>query len=319
MTIRESTPHDLPQIIALLKQSIGEVLTPKTEAYFLWKHEQNPFGASKILLAEEGGKVVGLRTFMRWLWVSNQNSVTAVRAVDTATDPAFQGKGIFKKLTLQVVEECSNEGVGIVFNSPNPVSKQGYLKMGWIVAGNLPLFLGPGSLRPRLHDKEFADTLYNSYSIDNQLSALPDTWKLKQNASRLHTPLDHRFLTWRYQKCPVATYGGVIENGSFGFIFRIKKVSRFFELRICEAWTETDQGHQQASKVFRRLVRELRPALISCGSSPLYHSGSKKIARLFGPFARGPVITIRPLHLKNTEEFQGFSNWAPSLGSMELF
>jgi hypothetical protein len=40
MIIRQSTPEDIPNIITLLKESIGEVLTPKTEGYFVWKHEK---------------------------------------------------------------------------------------------------------------------------------------------------------------------------------------------------------------------------------------------------------------------------------------
>ena len=319
MTIRQSRPEDLPQIIALLRQSIGEVLTPKTETYFLWKHSKNPFGQSKILLAEEDQKIIGLRTFMHWNWVSDHGTVTAVRAVDTATDPAHQGKGIFKKLTLQVVEECTKEGVGIVFNSPNPVSKQGYLKMGWVVAGRLPLFLGVGSLRPRLHEVDFAERIYTKFSVAVALQQLSPDWQLEKTSAKLHTPINYAFLRWRYQECPVAKYGAVIEAGGFGFIFRIKKVNRFFELRICEAWTEHDEAHGHAVRAFKNLVRELRPAMVSSGEAPLYHSGSKKIARLFGPIAKGPVITIRPLHLTNTSEFNSFTNWAPSLGSMELF
>jgi hypothetical protein len=30
----------------------------------------------------------------------------------------------------------------MVFNSPNPISMQGYLKMGWSLAGRLPIYVG---------------------------------------------------------------------------------------------------------------------------------------------------------------------------------
>jgi hypothetical protein len=40
-------------MIGLLKKSLGEGLIPKSEALWNWKHEQNPFGASFVLLAEE--------------------------------------------------------------------------------------------------------------------------------------------------------------------------------------------------------------------------------------------------------------------------
>ena len=86
--------EDLSAIIELMKGSLGEGLIPKSEAYFIWKHLKNPFGHSKILLAKEDGKIVGLRAFMKWQWEIQSTTITAVRAVDTATDSAFQGKGI---------------------------------------------------------------------------------------------------------------------------------------------------------------------------------------------------------------------------------
>src|SRR4051812_2685130 len=100
MIVRPSTSADIPEIIDLLKKSLGETVTLKTENFFLWKHAQNPFGSSKILLAIEDEKIIGIRAFMYWNWVSDKQVISAVRAVDTATDPDFQGKGIFKKLTM---------------------------------------------------------------------------------------------------------------------------------------------------------------------------------------------------------------------------
>lgn len=320
MIIRQSTKEDLPHIIALLKQSIGEALTPKTEAYFLWKHEKNPFGRSKVLLAVEDGRIVGLRAFMRWSWESKTENISAVRAVDTATDPAFQGKGIFKKLTLQVVDECKVEGTGMVFNSPNPVSMQGYLKMGWSIAGRLPLYLGRGSLAPRFFSLEKAAAFYKEHSIDTAIKSLKSSWALPGDSIFLHTPLDYKYLSWRYRDCPVATYGAVIEPGKFGFIFRLKKLNRFIELRICEIWTEpgfTDP--RPAKSAFKKLVKMIRPAMVSCGASPLFMKGKKHITGLIGPFKKGPVITIRPLATDNLNNFNKFSKWQPSLGSMELF
>lgn len=319
MIVRQSTSADLPQIVALLKQSIGEVLTPKTEAFFLWKHEKNPFGRSKVLLAIEDGRIVGLRAFMHWSWVSQKEHVTAVRAVDTATDPAFRGKGIFKKLTMQAVEECKAEGVGMIFNSPNPISMQGYLKMGWAQAGRLPLYVGFGSLLPRFYSTEIITGFYNTFSVATAIDKLDRNWSLEPGLF-LHTPIHYHYLSWRYRDCPVARYGAVIEPGKFGFIFRLKKLKRFMELRICEVWTEPgSKSDEPAKAAFKDLLKKTRPALVSCSASPLFLSGKKQIAKFFGPVKKGPVITIRPLAINNLNNFEQFNHWQPSLGSMELF
>ena len=166
MEIKHSQHSDLSEIINLLKSSLGEGLIPKSEAYYIWKHEKNPFGKSKVLLAKENGKIVGVRAFMKWQWENQSTSITAVRAVDTATDPAFQGKGIFKKLTLQAVDECKSENAGFVFNTPNTISIQGYLKMGWFSIGKMPLLIGPGSLIPRFYKEQFADKIYEQYNTE---------------------------------------------------------------------------------------------------------------------------------------------------------
>lgn len=320
MTVRQSTIHDLPEIVALLKQSIGEVLTPKTETYFSWKHEQNPFGRSKVLLAIEDGKIVGLRAFMNWKWASADKEFAAIRAVDTATDPAFQGKGIFKKLTLQALDECKAEGVDMVFNTPNPISMQGYLKMGWRTIGRLPLKIGIASLLPRTYSVESINAIYDEYLVASELSKLKKDWALAPHPTLLNTPLTYKYIDWRYGNCPVARYGAIIEPGQFGFIFRIKKLNRFTELRICDSWTENDStGAQQAKKALKKLVRKARPALVSSAVSPFFSAGNKEITRFFGPYKKGPVITIRPLATDNLNNFEQFNNWTPSLGSMELF
>ena len=319
MTVRQSTIEDLPEIVSLLKKSIGEILTPKTEAYFSWKHEQNPFGRSKVLLAIEDEKIVGLRAFMHWRWVGGRESFSAVRAVDTATDPAFQGKGIFKKLTLQAVDECKAEGVDLVFNSPNPVSMQGYLKMGWHSIGRLPIYIGLGSFLPGKYSQEAINSAYHRYDVQVALENFDPKLTLSTSAEALHTNIDHKYLKWRYQDCPVSKYGAVIKKGKYGFVFRLKRVSRFIEFRICEAWTEHAGAGSEAKKAIRKVVSDIKPAIISCGATPLFDSGKTKVSLLFGPFRKGPVITIRPLATANLDNFEEFKKWEPSLGSIELF
>lgn len=321
MIITEAQDQDLPSIIALQKISLGDSRVLKSEAYFRWKHLQNPFGASKIILAKEGGQLIGLRTFMQWTWVRNQESVQAVRAVDTATDPAHQGKGIFKKLTLQAVDECKAEGVGLVFNSPNPQSIAGYLKMGWQVAGRLAICFGPGSIFPRKFYTEGLTEMADLFPIDAAITRITDpAWRIS-GGSNWHTPINKAYLHWRFATCPVARYGAIIEPGAFGLVYRVKKLKYFFELRICEAWTEKNDPAtlQAARNAYRQLVTTIRPAMVSYCPTPLFMQGEKRPGMLFGPYKKGPLITIRPLAWENLNTFEQFHQWQPSLGSMELF
>src|SRR5688572_28823803 len=139
MLIRGATQMDEPAIIELLKRSLGESLIPISEKFWNWKHNQNPFGSSYVLLAEENDQIIGVRAFMKWKWRWKGELYSAIRAVDTSTHPDHQGKGIFKKLTLHQLEICKQKGEHFVFNTPNNDSRPGYIKMGWVQQGKMPL------------------------------------------------------------------------------------------------------------------------------------------------------------------------------------
>ena len=77
-------------------------------------------------------------------------SVEAVRAVDTATHPDYQGRGIFTRLTLRRSTSCAPTASTFVFNTPNDQSRPGYLKMGWHEVGRAPRSVRPRSLSRRV-------------------------------------------------------------------------------------------------------------------------------------------------------------------------
>ena len=115
-----------------------------TAAFFEWKHQENPFGPSPGLVAHADGRLVGVRLFLRWELRAGERTFHAVRAVDTATDPEFQGRGIFRRLTLGLLQQLDEGGdLDLVFNTPNANSRPGYLKMGWQDVGSIPVKLSP--------------------------------------------------------------------------------------------------------------------------------------------------------------------------------
>ena len=139
LDIREATPADRPAIIELCRASLGWGDDPRFEQLFSWKHDQNAFGPSYMWVATDGGKIVGLRAFMRWEFVRGGEVLHAVRAVDTATHPDYQGKGLFTAMTMHGLDVIKDDGIDFVFNTPNDKSRPGYLKMGWQEVGKLPV------------------------------------------------------------------------------------------------------------------------------------------------------------------------------------
>jgi predicted N-acetyltransferase YhbS len=143
--VRAATPDDDPAVLALLQASMGWVPDEQYARFFAWKHRESPFGPSPSWVAVEGDEVVGFRTFMRWGFDHGGRPVEAVRAVDTATHPDHQGKGIFSLLTRHALDELADMGIGFVFNTPNERSRPGYLKMGWQLVQKLPVAARPRS------------------------------------------------------------------------------------------------------------------------------------------------------------------------------
>ena len=151
LVFRQGEPADDPQVIPLLRAALGKPDDPHYEAFLAWKHRENPFGPSPAWVALHGDRVVGYRTFLRWRFLDDLGRpVAAVRAVDTATLPDYQGLGIFRSLTLRGVADLTLAGDGIVFNTPNDKSRPGYLKMGWSVVRRLPVGVLPAGPRALL-------------------------------------------------------------------------------------------------------------------------------------------------------------------------
>jgi GNAT superfamily N-acetyltransferase len=149
--LRKAEPDDRPAIIELCRRSLGWMADDPNEAFFAWKHDENPFGRSPAWVAEdESGVLVGMRTFLCWRFRRPDGTTfTAVRAVDTATHPDWQGRGIFSRLTLSALDDLRDDGVDCVFNTPNDKSRPGYLKMGWQQVGKVPVSVrltGPRSI-----------------------------------------------------------------------------------------------------------------------------------------------------------------------------
>ncbi len=320
MQIVEMKESNKKEVIALLKESLGETSAEKTIDYWNWKHEQNPFGKSKVLLATEEDQIIGVRAFMKWQWQKEAKIIHAVRAVDTATLPCHQGKGVFKKLTLEAVQQCTKEGDAFVFNTPNTTSKQGYLKMGWSEAGRLPVYFGVGSLFPRLYSEKMVNELLSKFSSQEQVQKLPADWMVASTNKFWHTAINAAYLKWRYVHCPVVKYGAIIEPNKFGVIFRLKKLNAFIELRICEIWAapQTD-SYSSAKEAVTKICKSVRPFIVSCAPSPLFSKDVKSSLGLVSAFKKGPETTIRTLYKNDLSDFHKLKNWQPSLGSMELF
>lgn len=201
---------ELVQIVELIRSNLDPEFTIE---FFKWKHLENPFGKSYGLVAWSGERIVGLRVFMFWEFIQKNNEILrSIRPVDTVVDENFRGRGLFKKLTLEGLENCKGQ-FDFIFNTPNKNSLPGYLKMGWKKSTNISNFrigvINPFQAKPKLIKTDF-ETSTISY---------PPYQTLETNKNL-------EYLSWRYVDSKYKIYN--FDKGTIVFsLIKIKGISGF--------------------------------------------------------------------------------------------
>ncbi len=327
--VRSITADDYEEITRLLEIGLGKSDVPRTREFWEWKHVRNPFGISTGIAAEQEGKIIGLRVLMRWMWGAAGKNYQAVRAVDTVTHPEWRGKGIFSRLTSNLLEEMQKNGVSFVFNTPNRYSKPGYLKLGWKEVTRIPLWIRP--LKPLriawsfLQKKEPPVLKNESSSISHVLQS--SDWEECLNnfssESRLHTIRTGDYLQWRYAEIPGFVYHARCrseKNSSALIIFRHRQRRGLQELSISELLASPD-GAELGKDLLEETVRasgaDYAAAIAANGTveQTLFRKSH------FLPLGkRGPSFTVRQLENPVPGiDILDWSNWRCSIGDLELF
>lgn len=323
LEIRRATPDDIADIVALLAEGLGSGEAPRSAEFWRWKHVQNPFGESPCLLALRNGRIGALRAFLRWEWDAGSERVRAVRAVDTVTHPHFRRQGLFRKLTLQLVEEMRQEGVAFVFNTPNRYSRPGYLKMGWETVGRVPVLVRPRRLTGLLRSLGPA-----SPAPLPELSELPDVTDvpevlLEEVASRressrgYRTPRSVAYLNWRYQRIPGIRYHALWNRDSAPalVIFRGRLRRQMSEVTVTEVFGDRLEAAVLLRQVARKATVDHLAASAPRGSEARAALGTAGFVPLPGA---GSVLTVRPLGNHPDPDPLRMESWELSLGDIEL-
>ena len=313
MIIRQANKEDKPAIVELLKESLGESLLKKSTSIWDYKHLDNPFGESYVLLAEEERKLIGVRAFMAWKWQIGTTIWQAYRAVDTATHPKHQGKGIFKKLTLQALDDVGKNQDCFIFNTPNEKSRPGYLKMGWESLGKISIALVP-SLIYTLTSFLNSGKKYLQPLSAAELDELCEIHNKELEATgQLFTPKSHAYLAWRYENNPMQPYQ--ILTGKKWYAAVYTKKHRFFtELRIAEVIGATSkETRKEIRTVVTQLALKNKCLFITTTEKTLYS------LRYFGQI--GPILTCRDLTAEKIiiTKSKETNAWHYAMGDLELF
>jgi GNAT superfamily N-acetyltransferase len=334
--IRSFEDADEPAILDLLRTTLGAGPGGwRSPDFFRWKHERNPFGRSFMLVAEAGERIVGFRAFMRWRFEAGDYTMRAVRAVDTATHPEFQRRGVFSRLTTGALEGLREE-TDLVFNTPNARSRPGYLKLGWRDVGRVTVsarvrrpmrFLrGLRSARtgsgvsPRPSIPIEAQTAQKALADVDSVSSLLE--EADAPTGLLSTPKDVAYLQWRYGEAPLLDYHVVREtlHGRLAglAIFRIRPRGTLWQCSIADVFVG-GRDVRTAGRLLRQAAAAA-PVDYAALRVPSRSTAARAAIRSgFVPTPGGLTFVVNPLTEGLAPDPTDRRSWALSLGDVEVF
>jgi hypothetical protein len=258
---------------------------------------------------------------VRWRFDHPDGRVrSAVRAVDTATSPVHQGRGIFRKLTLTAVEELTAEGVDFVFNTPNAQSRPGYLRMGWSTVGRLPLVVRVAGITSALRMRASRVPaerwpVATTVGVDAASSLADD--RVGDLLASVGPPTGFRtartveYLRWRYGLAALGYRAIALDNDPAAglAVFRLRRRGDAVEVGVSDVLVP-HAAAGAARHLLRAVARDTGADYAVRVGRPLLRAG-------FIPFPRqGPLLTWRPLADRSAAPARGDLDLA--LGDVEL-
>lgn len=263
LELRPMREDDLPRVLETLRLALGETpILMRTPDLWAWKHSLNPFGRSIAFVAESQEHIAGVRAMMRWQMLTPDGDIlSCLRPVDTATHPDFRKRGIFRELTMTVLDVARSEGVHLVFNTPNERSAPGYLSMGWQEVDRIGVMarirFGRSPSPPEDAPPSVADLAPRAQPLVNASITSDD-----RDPVGLRTPRSDNYLRWRFSAHPTASYGAMSDGEGASTVVRASSRRGQSELVVSEL-----QGWKSGA-VLRMLARSARSRYLAGWFSP---------------------------------------------------
>lgn len=326
LTIRLFQAHDEPAVLALLASAFGEwpraLLDGTRSEYFRWKHLENPFGRSRMVVVELDGSIVGFYAYMPWLLSAQGRIVATLRAVDLAIEQRHRMLGI--SLALRSATEFSRD-VEFVWGNPNSASARGGRRLGHPEVSGLRSFVRPCarlplsvfSRGPRAGERDLRPAPAQSSAasaLEDQLLLDRLTVPAELHGERLATLKHDDYLRWRYGRW--SSYRAVRSNapneGGMA-IFRRRRHGRFVLADVCELLIERrDAGIER--RLLRRVAAAARADFVLCNfSSPRSAAALASIG-----YRTQETLTTLVLSERLPLDPSATRSWALSRGDLEL-
>jgi GNAT superfamily N-acetyltransferase len=265
------------QSLSLLKKVfIHGDFTPE---WWRWKYRDNPFGEPLgwIAIASRSEKIIGIRLFWPWVFELNGEKKLFYQAVDTATDPDFQKKGIFSSLIKIALNDMFKRNV-CIYNFPNDISYPAYIKFKWNEIGNnswvkIPIISLSTFTKLNIPNIRHG----NTYSILSNYSVVNNNICIPSFQNYFSTCWTNQIVQWRFGRNPYCKYYYYV-TGNGQVIFKIRKVWKLNEAQLVVTNMKSPDFLGDVYDFFRRNCISL--ISFNALNSPFYNVMIKKCIKI---------------------------------------
>ncbi|MFN0083173.1 MAG: GNAT family N-acetyltransferase [Ferruginibacter sp.] len=214
-----------------------------------WLHQKNLVKANTIYYAMHDEDVAGIYTALPVLFKIGDEVKPALQSIDTLTDVAHRGKGLFPKLAKKLYADAADSNCALVYGFPNESSGPGFFnKLQWTSFGEVPFLLKPLNvfyfINKILKRKKRSDVPDGNYSYNapatvaigsdteikllNKFEAEFDTvWARVSKKIKVCANRSADYMNWRFVDKPDEVYYryGLYANGNLQgvVVFTIKR------------------------------------------------------------------------------------------------
>ena len=290
-------PAQLDAVLGLMAKVYGEE-PPREE--FGWWFDGNPVGPRTVVLATEGGAVAGVLGASCYRAVVDGEEALVALPLYAATDPAFQGRGIFQRLNAEVERAAREAGARLELGFTNREAGPIYVgKLGWLDVNRLRVWARP--LLP-FGPRESGDL--ETFGRDQE-----DAYRRIAPKLRSHFVRSAEYLNWRYVDSP-REYAVVASRNGYAVVGRkrLRGVAAAFVADLVAP------SIREAHWLLRRSARVARGARVLL-AVPHLHSAA------YAAFGFVPTpMTIRLIgHALEGPMPIGPGAWRFSLGDTDFF
>lgn len=256
----------------LTTASLAHKIPKKTEEWFHWKFEQSPYGKAILACAFDEDKVVGCLSMGKGIMTYNKRHFPCTLSYETFVHPAYQGKGLFKKLVTVLESECKKQGSLLTYNFPNNNSIRGYEHMGFNLVPLTEFKIR--IIKPLRIFKHYKDLRKSFIPEPSNLKEIKDIKPIELPLVSLDNVFiphwSSEYIIWRFLSFPVGHYWIYNLDGIFA-IFRTghRGVLKQAEL-LHIATSKGSLSQKQWNLVEKELIKSIKPDIIAVAASKNY-------------------------------------------------